>query len=236
MTKKIKNYEYYGALTQYFRWYQVYECEFTPNTIANQLDILSDDIEITSQAGTIKGKKNYPDRLKLFKGWQNAHHVNNYEIKMIEENLINLQANITYQNIRPDTSRHSYNIFYDTILIPQKNNLPLFQSVKITATGIINEFNFQESYSENRVKSLIYYYLFLYHQGIQDKNTHNEIFCESLNNHQLTNFEPENIQIIPDKNSIIGNFNDKISNKIHEWRVINDKNQRFAQIKNISIL
>ncbi|MEC4115200.1 hypothetical protein [Myroides pelagicus] len=68
------------ALTQYYRWYQVYEIPFTKSTIENQLDILSDQVEISSQAGTTKGKDTLADRLQLFEGWKNAHHVKSTKI------------------------------------------------------------------------------------------------------------------------------------------------------------
>ena len=60
------------ALTQYYRWYQVYEVPLTKQRIANQADILAEDVEISSVAGVTKGKEGLEERLMLFNGWKNA--------------------------------------------------------------------------------------------------------------------------------------------------------------------
>jgi hypothetical protein len=39
------------AKTQFYRWYQLYEGELSDARIANQMDILADDIRIESSAG-----------------------------------------------------------------------------------------------------------------------------------------------------------------------------------------
>lgn len=149
------------ALTQYYRWYQVYEIPFTKATIENQLDILSDTVEITSQAGTTKGKEDLPERLKLFEGWQNAHHVKNTEVSLVDGNILKLEADILYQNIRPDDTRYSYTIHYSTLLELRDNDLPVFKVVSIQPTGSIENPQFVSAYAENRAKSFMHYWLYL---------------------------------------------------------------------------
>ena len=53
----------HAALAQYYRWYQVYEVPFTQQTISNQKDILSEEVEIVSQNGITKGKDGLEERL-----------------------------------------------------------------------------------------------------------------------------------------------------------------------------
>ena len=157
------------ALAQYHRWYQVYEVPFTINTIANQKDILSDDVEIISQNGTTKGKDGLEERLKVFTGWKNAHHVQNTEVKLLSKGDISLEANILYQNIRPDNSKYSYKLHYSTILEQRENDLPIFKMLNLQPTGIIEDFVFEEAYTENRVKSFLHYWLYLLESPNLDK-------------------------------------------------------------------
>ena len=148
------------ALTQYHRWYQVYEVPFNKFRIDNQLEILADEIEITTSAGTSKGKANLEDRLKDYEGWQNAHHVLKTNIKLIDDITLSLEADILYQNIRPDNSRYSCTIHYSTLLKKSDNILPLFTSVKIQPTGNIENPEFISAYVDNRAKSFMHYWLY----------------------------------------------------------------------------
>jgi len=151
----------HAILAQYHRWYQVYEVPFTKKTIANQKDILGDDIEIITHAATTKGKDGLEERLKVYEGWLNAHHVQHTEVKQLSENELSLEADIIYQNIRPDETKYSYTIHYSTLLSLRKNDLPVFTKIQLTPTGEIKDFIFQSAYAENRCKSLIYYWFYL---------------------------------------------------------------------------
>jgi hypothetical protein len=59
----------------------VYEVPFTQARISNQKEILANDVEITSPAGILKGKDGLKERLKVYEGWQNAHHVQNTSVE-----------------------------------------------------------------------------------------------------------------------------------------------------------
>ena len=149
------------ALAQYYRWYQVYEVPFTEARINNQADILDEDVEISSMAGTTKGKAGLGDRLRLFEGWKNAHHVQNTEVRLMDEDSLSLEADILYQNIRPDNSRYSYTIHYSTILKLRGEELPVFTKVNLVGTGNIDDPKFEAAYAENRAKSFMHYWLYL---------------------------------------------------------------------------
>jgi hypothetical protein len=151
----------HAALAQYHRWYQVYEMPFTQRRIDNQKDILADDVEITTSAGTMKGKTGIEERLKVYEGWLNAHHVQQTNVSLLPDGKISLEANIIYQNIRPDQSKFSYTIYYSTELQPRENELPLFTKVQLKPTGEIKEFQFESVYAENRSKSFMHYWLYL---------------------------------------------------------------------------
>ncbi|WP_055447438.1 alpha/beta fold hydrolase [Lacinutrix mariniflava] len=149
--------EQHLAKVQLHRWYQLYEREMNEKRINNQLDILDDAIYMKSAAGEMKGKANYPERLTAYKGWQNAHHVEHVNVTTIEDGL-KLEADIRYQNIRPDGEKKSYTIHYNTKLINGEDYLPKFSSIEITPTGETND-NFEDAYGTNRVKSLMYYWI-----------------------------------------------------------------------------
>ncbi|SFI78442.1 MULTISPECIES: hypothetical protein [unclassified Bacillus (in: firmicutes)] len=166
------------ALIQYYRWYQVYEVPFNKARIDNQLDILADEVEISSQAGTTKGKMGLADRLRMFEGWQNAHHVENASIKQLNDEELSLEADILYQNIRPDDSRYSYRIHYSTILKLRENDLPLFTKVHLEPIGTVENPEFTSAYADNRAKSFMHYWLYLMETASVNGDKFKELLAE----------------------------------------------------------
>lgn len=168
------------ALTQYHRWYQVYEVPLNKARLENQLDILEDEIEISSQAGTTKGKIGLEDRLKMFEGWQNAHHVENTSINQLNDEELSLEADILYQNIRPDDSRYSYKIHYSTILKLRENDLPLFTKVHLEPIGTVENPEFISAYADNRAKSFMHYWLYLMETASVNGDKFKELLAEQF--------------------------------------------------------
>lgn len=166
------------ALIQYYRWYQVYEVPFNKARIDNQLDILADEVEISSQAGTTKGKMGLADRLRMFEGWQNTHHVENASIKQLNDEELSLEADILYQNIRPDDSRYSYRIHYSTILKLRENDLPLFTKVHLEPIGTVENPEFTPAYADNRAKSFMHYWLYLMETASVNGDKFKELLAE----------------------------------------------------------
>jgi hypothetical protein len=182
------------ALTQYYRWYQVYELPFNTARINNQLDILSEDIEISSQAGTTKGKNDLADRLKIFEGWQNAHHVKNTQVSIEDENTLRLEADILYQNIRPDDSRYSYTIHYSTLLNLRENDLPVFKAITLQPTGVIENPEFTSAYAENRAKSFMHYWLYLMETIESNAPKFEELLADKFELNMSTNPKIETLE------------------------------------------
>ena len=149
--------EQHLAKVQLHRWYQLYEREMNDQRITNQMDILEDDLHMKTAAGEMKGKENYPERLTVYKGWQNAHHVGEVTISKSEQGL-HLETDIHYQNIRPDGEKKSYTIHYNTRLNKSGDVLPKFAYIEIQPTGENLE-TFKDAYPVNRTKSLMYYWL-----------------------------------------------------------------------------
>jgi hypothetical protein len=179
------------AKTQFYRWYQLYERDMNDKRIANQMEILDDDVIIRSAAGEIRGKKNYPPLLSVYKGWKNAHHVQNVTVTECKNN-IKLDANIRYQNIQPNGQRRNYTIHYDTKLKKgYGNNLPKFTLISINQTGDTND-TFVDSYKDNRCKSLMHYWLSL----VERLDGKVQPFQELLTNNFVLNFTSGQIDSI----------------------------------------
>ncbi|MDP3653577.1 MAG: hypothetical protein Q8R67_18055 [Rhodoferax sp.] len=170
----------HAALAQYYRWYQVYEVPFTAQRIANQKDILSDDVEIVSQMGASKGKNGLEDRLKVFTGWQNAHHVQNTAVTLSPEGKLLLEADIVYQNIRPDHSQYSYTLHYSTRLQARDHDLPVFERLELKPTGEVKPFKFEAAYAENRAKSFMHYWLYLMETAHTDSGKFKELLAKDF--------------------------------------------------------
>ncbi|MGI2170412.1 hypothetical protein ACROAE_09470 [Shewanella sp. MF05960] len=158
MIKSTKN--THAALTQYYRWYQLYEGELSDIRINNQMDILSDDVLIKSAAGEMKGSANYPDRLAMYKGWKNAHHVQNVNVTEVADGRLNLEADIIYQNIQPSGEQSIYSVHYSTFLEKSEGELlPLFTELNLIPTSQLEPKPFEAAYADNRVLSLLHYWL-----------------------------------------------------------------------------
>ncbi len=155
----------HAAIAQLYRWYQLYERDIThPQRIANQLDILDEQVVIQSTAGEMRGVSAYPEQLSAYIGWKNAHHIQQVTVDEHENGVLNLKADIMYQNIKPDGTEHNYSIHYATELQKKEGLLPIFTKISITPTGEIPHKPFEDAYPINRCKSLMYYWLVLMQQ------------------------------------------------------------------------
>lgn len=146
------------AKTQYYRWYQLYERPMNQQRINNQMNLFTDDIIVESSAGIMQGKENYPERLSVYKGWKNAHHVQNISLIENKDGKNQIVADIKYQNIQPDGRKASYTIDYKMEFQKFSNELPKLTKVTIKPTGETQD-TFEDAYPNNRVNSLMYYWL-----------------------------------------------------------------------------
>ncbi|BBM86807.1 hypothetical protein [Candidatus Uabimicrobium amorphum] len=148
----------HAAKTQYFRWYQLYERDINDARIANQLSILDKDIEIETVAGKMTGRDSYPKRVQAYKDWKNAHHVQNVTVKEKEDGMV-LDADIIYQCVLPDGSKKNFALHYDAHLKKTDGLLPVFTKIKITPKKEMESAVFEDAYPQNRMKSLMHYWL-----------------------------------------------------------------------------
>jgi hypothetical protein len=167
----------HAAMAQLHRWYQIYENPET--TIANQLDILAPDIKLKSGVGEGVGHAAYVQRIdQLPKTWKNAHFVRSPLITLGADGAIRLDASLTYlnQGMRPDGSVRTAELTYTTTLHPTDTVLPRFSQIDITQLSEGTASEFRPAYSENRVLSLMHYWLAL----VEDPRRSLEPFREVL--------------------------------------------------------
>ncbi|MDB4292303.1 alpha/beta hydrolase [Maribacter sp.] len=150
----------HAAKTQLYRWYQFYERDIeNKKRLMNQLGILAEDVTITSAAGEMKGRDNYPPRLSVYKGWTNAHHVKQVSVNENENGLIDMEVDILYQNKNAHGERANYTIHYTTQLENTDKGLPVFKSLLLQPTGKTEKDPLEDAYPTNRTKSLMHYWL-----------------------------------------------------------------------------
>ena len=162
MITSVRN--HHAAKIQLYRWYTLYERDMTPARIDNQLDILAPDVTITSAAGEMKGRENYPARLKAYAGWRNAHHVQNIDVNPGQDGRTDLVADIIYQNVQPDGTENRYTVHYENTLkttaASAADNLPRFTHLNLQPTGQLDPAPFVDAYPENRCRALMHAWLY----------------------------------------------------------------------------
>ncbi len=177
-TSEVKQgYIEHASLAQLYRWYQYYENNDA--SIDNQLDILDQDIYVKSGLGEGTGHAVYLERVKnIPTTWKNAHDVKQTNVSINDDGSINMSVDITYlnQGILPDGNVRSADLHYTTTLRPSKNVLPVFTKIVIEQKGDGVAPAFVPIYGENRIKSLVHYWLAL----IEDPARNVEPFAEIL--------------------------------------------------------
>lgn len=243
------------ALTQYYRWFQVFERDLNDARIKNHFDILSDSIILTMADGSSQGKEHMLGFMNYVSSWQNAHHIKETWVKANTDGSTSLEADILYQNILPDGKQNAYKIHYTTRLQEIKSELPIFTDIKLIVTETIENPVFEDAYIENRSKSFLHYWLYL----MGDLNGNEAKFKEllapefsfdllreesarqeqmkailhSFKNFQFTLNSDQTISVSVDIERKGININDeKLSGEVHhEWILENDPDDRFARMK-----
>lgn len=188
----------HAAKTQYYRWYQLYEGEITPRRIENQMDILADDVQITSVAGTLSGKLGYPERVQAYKGWQNAHHVQRVDVKSYPDKTLKIDAEIIYQNIRTNGNKNQVRIAYEVYTTAyDSKELPQLSVVNIKPVEELEVTDFKDAYSTNRVLALMHYWLFNVEKMDGNSEPFKKVLAENFQlnfsqNRQIKNLEEFN--------------------------------------------
>lgn len=167
----------HAAMAQARRWYQYYENPAIG--LKNQLDILAPDVSVKSALGEVKGHTAYAERVaKLPQTWKNAHFIRSNSIKLAPDGSSNLRIDITYlnQGMLPDGSVRSAELTYETVLASDGKLLPTFRSIAITQNSDGKADAFRPAYAENRLLSMMHYYLAIIEDPKRDAEPMREVF------------------------------------------------------------
>lgn len=180
-TQVKQGYIGHAALTQLHRWYQFYENNAVP--IENQLDILADDIKLKSGLGEAVGHEAYKKRVaEIPKTWKNSHRIGIVQINVLPQGQVQLDTLIEYLNVgaSPDGSLRQGSLNYTTQLKPGNTVLPVFTSITIEPVGALTGKIYQDTYPENRLKSLMHYWLALIEDPQRRLEPFQEIFAKDF--------------------------------------------------------
>jgi hypothetical protein len=171
----------HGTLAQLHRWYLGYES--AAYGIENQIDILEENVRLKSGLGEAVGHAAYRDRIKaLPSDWQNAHLVKSSRIAIAADGSIGLEADIEYFNkgMLPDSAVRVADLTYKTQLSPTAGALPKFTSIEITQNSEGQADAIACAYGENRMRSLMHYWLALIESPVRNPEPVREILADGF--------------------------------------------------------
>lgn len=192
---EIKNgFRVNAALAQFHRWYLLYE--EPAYGLENQLDILAEDVTVISSLGEANGHSEYAERVsQLPTTWQNAHDVQSTTVVVNEDGSISLSADIIYLNegMLENGAVRSAEVSYTTTLTPGSTVLPKFSTLNIVGSNPGEANEFVSAYGDNRMRSLVHYWLALIEDPSRNPDPVKEILADgfSLNfsSGAITDFE-----------------------------------------------
>ncbi|MEO9862347.1 MAG: hypothetical protein ABJM61_05335 [Yoonia sp.] len=176
-----KGYQDHGAMAQFHRWYQLYERP--AGGIENALDILTADVIVTSGLGTAHGHEEYAARVaQLPDTWDNAHQLKSAKITHDSDGTMQLSAEIIYQNkgSLPDGAIRQAELTYTVDLVPGEGVLPLLAEVKIDQNSDGFAETFDDAYADNRMRSLVHYWLALIEDPSRNPDPVEEILADGF--------------------------------------------------------
>ena len=180
--EEIKNgFREHAAHAQFYRWYQFYERP--AGGIENALDILTEDVTVTSGLGTANGHEEYAARVsQLPTSWKNAHHVASTEITHGADGVMTLTAQITYQNagMLEDGAVRQAELSYNVALTPGADVLPLLSEVTISPVSDGTAEEYRDAYADNRMLSLVHYWLALIEDPSRNPEPVREILADDF--------------------------------------------------------
>ena len=109
---------------QLYRYFNGFERFFTASRKANQLELLADDIIITTPRGSIAGKANYAHSLGDYKGMKISHTIEDIVVKTLPNGLIKATVKLIYQGVQKNGANNSLRFIYETSYTNKPINYP----------------------------------------------------------------------------------------------------------------
>lgn len=169
-----------AAITQLMRWYQYYEN--ADIGIENQLDILDAGFSVTSPSGTATGHAEYKAAVSQFPDtWKNAHDLQTVAVTVNDDGTLGLTAEIIYSNLGMTESLVAQRMGYEaTLSYNARDTLPKFTNMTITPVGPAEVDAFEETYVQNRLMTLVTYWIYLVENPARDAEPFKEILAPEL--------------------------------------------------------
>lgn len=171
-----------AAVTQLMRWFQYYENNAVG--LDNQRDILMEGFSVVSPSGKAEGRDQYEVAVQQFPtDWQNAHDVRDVAVRLNEDGTLGLTAGIIYSNIgiAEDGAVSAQRIGYEAVLeYTGDEQLPRFSSMVITPIAPEPVTDFNDTYVQNRLASLVNYWIALVEHPGRDPEPFREILAPEL--------------------------------------------------------
>jgi|GEM_PF-776416 len=190
-----QSYHEHAALAQLHRWYQYYENELVP--LDNQLNLLSETITVVAPSGTVDSRDAYALAVQQIpKEWKNSHELQSASIGLNEDDSLSLMATITFNNIgmMPEGAVRTSLISYKATLQQSDSALPVFSQIEIEPGAQLESDGFRDNYPENRLLSLMHYWMALVEHPDRASEPFKEILAPEIaidfgNGKPITSFE-----------------------------------------------
>jgi hypothetical protein len=167
----------HGALAQMHRWWQFYEV--AEPVLENQLDILAEDVFVRSTLGEVTGRAAYvAASASLPTDWRNSHAIGRPAMT-VTDGGVSLRTDLTYLNLgaKPAGELTARRLQYDVEMSRHDHTpLPTIRRLVISDLGDPVGTEYRSAYPQNRVLSLLHYWLAL----IEDPARRAEPFAELL--------------------------------------------------------
>ncbi len=175
----------HALLAQLYRWWQFYERP--ESTLANQLDILAENVHIDSSGNAVDSRAAYQAYAESLPQMQNAHWPNMSSMSVdIGDSTLSASLDAKYVNIGalPDGAVMNAGVHYDVELARSDDTvLPTFTKILIAAGAGDGSTEFVDAYANNRVASLVHYYLALLGDPAKRLDPFAELFADSFELH-----------------------------------------------------
>ncbi len=167
----------HGALAQMHRWWQFYEV--AEPVLENQLDILAEDVFVRSTLGEVTGRAAYVTAsASLPTDWRNSHVIGR-PATTVTDGGVSLRTDLTYLNLgaKPAGELTARRLQYDVEMSRHDHTpLPTIRRLVISDLGDPVGSEYRSAYPQNRVLSLLHYWLAL----VEDPARRAEPFVELL--------------------------------------------------------
>lgn len=152
----------HAARAQLHRWWLFYEDARIPRDV--QVSLVTPGVRVSTPSDEISGVGAYIERLDGFaRADANAHRVTDIAYEHKRDGSTRVRATIDYHHQSADTDGavSSARLDYDVVFSPTYETLPQVSEMTITRQGPVEDDTFRDAYVENRMASLVHYWMAL---------------------------------------------------------------------------